>query len=74
MTSSTGVGTAMLGGGKKGPAAGFHIYVGDRVVAVAQIIGDKRVLLARGTGPGERAELIPAVAALLLLDETIREF
>jgi hypothetical protein len=64
----------MFAKGKKGPAAGFHIYDGDRVVAVAQIIGNKRVLFARGTSASQRAELVPAIAALLLLDESIREF
>jgi hypothetical protein len=68
-----GVGSAMFSGGKKGPVAGFHIYDGDRPVAVVQTMGDKRVVLAGGVSETQRAALMPAIAALLLVDESLRD-
>ena len=69
-----GVGSAMFSKGKKGPATGFYFYDGDAVVAVTQIISPRQVLFARSADAGQRAELVPAIAALLLLDESVREF
>jgi len=69
-----GVGAAALTGGKKGQALGFHFFDGDRPVALVQIISPRRVLFARNLDGEQRAELVPAIAALLLLDESLRDF
>jgi len=69
-----GVGDAALTGGSKGRALGFHFYDGDRPVALVQIISPRRVLFAKALNAEQRDELAPAIAALLLLDESLRDF
>lgn len=68
-----GIGSAAFTGGKRGPVAGFHIFEGDRPLAVVQVMGDKRVVLGGGVSDAQRAALMPAIAALLLLDESLRD-
>lgn len=69
-----GIGLTGLSKGTKGPVAGFHLFDDDAPVAVIQIINEKRVLYARGLDERQRDALLPALAALLLLDESIRDF
>jgi len=56
-----------------GPVTGFYVEDAGETVAVIQIAGDRRVLFARALAPKQRDELMPAVAALLLLDEKVRQ-
>lgn len=69
-----GIGLTGLSKGTKGPVAGFHLYDADAPVAVVQTINDKRILFARALDERQRDALMPALAALVLLDESIRDF
>ena len=69
-----GIGTSAFSNNNRGPVGGFHIFLEDRLVALVQILNDQRVLFARGLDAKQRDALAPAIAALLLLDETITEF
>jgi hypothetical protein len=69
-----GIGTSALSNNSRGPVGGFHIFQEDRMVALVQILNDQQVVFARGLDARQRDDLAPAIAALLLLDETIREF
>lgn len=68
-----GIGYNKLSKGKTGPVGGFHIFDGDVAIATVQVINDKRVTFARGLPREQRDVLAPAIAALLLLDETITD-
>jgi hypothetical protein len=69
-----GIGTSAFSNNNRGPVGGFHIFLGERLVVLVQILNDQRVLFARGLDEQQRDALAPAIAALLLLDETITEF
>jgi hypothetical protein len=69
-----GIGTSALSNNSRGPVGGFHIFRADRMIALVQILNDQQVVFARGLDERQRDELAPAIAALLLLDETIRDF
>jgi hypothetical protein len=69
-----GIGVNPISRGMTGPVGGFHIFLHDAPIAAVQIINDKRVTFARGLDQQQRDELVPAIAALLLLDESLAEF
>ena len=69
-----GVGTAAFMKGRGGPVGGFHIYAGDNPVAVVQVLTPRRLLFVPGLDPIDRAALIPAAAALMLMDESVKDF
>ena len=52
---------------------GFFIEEAGETIAVVQVEGEKRVLLARELDSRRRDQLIPALAALLLIDERARK-
>jgi len=69
-----GIGTSAFSNNNRGPVGGFHIFLEERMVAMIQILNEQRVLFARGLDEKQRDALAPAIAALLLLDETLTEF
>lgn len=68
-----GIGLTGLSKGTHGPVAGFHLFDGEAPVAAVQVISPRRVVYAKGLDERQRDALVPAMAALMLLDESIRE-
>lgn len=55
------------------PVTGFYIEDNGEVIATVQITGERRVMFARNVMQRQRDALMPAIAALLLFDEHVRE-
>jgi hypothetical protein len=52
--------------------SGFYVEEMGELIAAVQVAGQKRVLIARGLDSRRRDQLMPALAALMLLDERVR--
>lgn len=68
-----GIGLTGLSKGTRGPVAGFHLFDGDTPLAIVQVVDPRRVMYAKGLDERQKDALVPSIAALMLLDESLRD-
>ena len=66
-------GIGMVRDGKRGPTGGFYLRQDGRPVATVEVANSGRVILARDAAPATRDLSAAVAAALLLIDESLRD-